>query len=113
MAAYAHMKKFHEKPSDTDICKSSNSDVTEPKAICELCGKSYKNKNGMLAHVKNMHEKDGKVYECPHCHKQFAKKSVLYGHVNFHHSTKSRKCSFCDKVYKCYDALKVSEALIW
>ncbi|XP_058832120.1 transcription factor grauzone-like isoform X2 [Topomyia yanbarensis] len=72
---------------------------------CEVCHKSYKNKEYLGAHLAKVHGQGvDRQYKCIHCQVSFAKKHKLEAHLQNHEKT---QCPYCHKMLKGAASLKV------
>jgi len=68
---------------------------------CELCGKTFRGKQSLRAHVRRTHEKPVKTLECPYCDEtfksdaKFVRKHLARAHPEKYLSEKSHCCSVC------------------
>lgn len=58
------------------------------KVICDLCGKEYRDKYNLRAHVQSVHEKSSVVH-CDQCERTFSCKKTLTTHKNRIHGESS------------------------
>ena len=49
--------------------------------VCHICKQSYKNKNILKKHIKNIHLNDGIKYPCNQCDHQASSKGNLQTHI--------------------------------
>ena len=56
------------------------------KFSCEFCGTTFAHKEGMLCHIRSVHE--GIRYQCELCSKSFTQKPHLKSHMSEAHSVK-------------------------
>lgn len=68
--------------SSGELKKHSKTHSDEQPFVCELCGKSYKQKTGFEIHIK-MHE-GVNPFKCIYCNKSFTQKIALIRHVPIH-----------------------------
>ncbi|CAL4084195.1 unnamed protein product, partial [Meganyctiphanes norvegica] len=79
-ALLSHMKKHN----DGDLQKST---------LCEVCGKSFKNRKACTLHLLTHGEKK---FSCTHCDKMFYTSDTLKCHEMIHTGEKKYKCTICD-----------------
>ena len=99
-----HLKSVHN--SGGLITKAKNKNI-----ICDICEKSFGDKNCLREHIRNVHEKirnpETKKPTCQTCKKEFSKQSNLNFHIASIHINESIfKCSICDKKFKREDHLR-------
>ena len=70
--------------------------------LCSHCGKGYKYRQGLRAHVKASHENG---YICYFCDKTFSNKTLLDSHLNGHNLEKPHTCEYCGKSYQSRNSL--------
>ena len=63
--------------------KSNN--VGDTICHCELCGKELKKKS-LARHMREIHPKQDNSVTCPHCQKNFSRRSNLIRHIESNHS---------------------------
>ena len=76
---------------------------------CEHCDKSYKQKNALTKHVKEVHL-EIKQFQCEQCDKAFSFKYKLNQHVKTVHDGVTYDCDSCDKVCLSYVGLRTHKA---
>ena len=62
---------------------------------CHECGKRFKNKLGLLTHVRKTHVN----HDCPYCGKKCAHKSRLKDHLRVHTKERAHQCEKCNKYF--------------
>ncbi|XP_068247303.1 uncharacterized protein [Palaemon carinicauda] len=78
---------------------SDDADDEESKPFkCNLCGKSFKLKGGLVQHERT-HSSD-RPYVCPDCGKLFRQPTHLQQHLRIHTGEKPYECAFCDKTFR-------------
>lgn len=65
---------------------------------CNLCGKGFKLKGGLMQHERT-HSTD-RPYVCPDCGKLFRQPTHLQQHLRIHTGEKPYECAFCDKSFR-------------
>ena len=67
--------------------------------MCDICGKGFTSKSGMLEHVRHVHEKL-KKHKCDLCGKTFSTNHGLKNHkMSIHDEIRKFPCDLCDKTY--------------
>ena len=69
------------KKNSADQASKPKRKYVEAPAKCLECGKMFSRKGNMLIHVENVHRKI-KRWQCRHCGRRFAAKSVAAKHQN-------------------------------
>ena len=64
--------------------------------VCHICKQSYKNKNILKKHIKNIHLNDGIKYPCNQCDHQASSKGNLQRHIQSKHEGIKFPCNQCD-----------------
>ncbi|XP_050717893.1 zinc finger protein 768-like isoform X3 [Eriocheir sinensis] len=65
---------------------------------CNLCGKGFKLKGGLVQHERT-HSTD-RPYVCPECGKLFRQPTHLQQHIRIHTGDKPYDCAFCGKSFR-------------
>ena len=80
-------------------CASSTPAKNDPKMahLCDACGKSYKYRQGLRAHVKAVHEKQ---FQCRICKKTMCDQRDIDSHMNGHTQSKPYSCGTCKKAFQ-------------
>lgn len=74
--------------------------VMSPRAQCDKCGISVKNKSVLRKHIK-LHIEMKQAHKCDVCGKVCANRTAMTRHKKFVHYTKrSYKCNVCSKYFK-------------
>ena len=84
---------------------------------CKNCQKTYKRRETLAEHVKNIHESNGtKLLSCEMCEFRYNRKSQLNNHISRVHDKskghleltleKKFECIFCKTVYENQEKLK-------
>ena len=106
------LKKNHIKETHTDkrTCTICNQKLLTPlsledhifhhfhthRFICHLCGKGYRMKGKLTAHIRSRHEINDSKYWCDICGYYNKRKNMVRKHVtNIHLNLKSFKCTLC------------------
>ena len=76
---------------------------------CDHCDKSYKQRNALAKHVKEVHL-ENKQFQCEQCDKAFSFKYKLNQHVKTVHDGVTYDCDSCDKVCLSYVGLRTHKA---
>ncbi|KAJ6640700.1 Zinc finger protein, partial [Pseudolycoriella hygida] len=61
--------------------------------VCELCGKSFKNKTSLKKHSYS--HSGERPFGCTYCSKRFTVKDKLKNHIMRHENIKNFECSYC------------------
>ncbi|KAK7092042.1 hypothetical protein V1264_009650 [Littorina saxatilis] len=59
---------------------------------CSHCGKILFSKTGLIAHIKQFHQEQVKLFPCPKCGKTFRQKGNMRTHLYSHTKERSFKC---------------------
>ena len=116
-----HMK-YHRKQKD-HVCKFCGkgfveySDMTthvkvhtDPRPICDKCGKVFKTAASLKAHMVNMHVEKRDKFQCSKCANIYLSQGSLTYHMrSTHESTDSFPCLTCNKTFKHKRLLKIHE----
>nr|CAH7728743.1 unnamed protein product [Callosobruchus chinensis] len=70
---------------------------TEKKIICDICGKSYKQRKFLSIHMR-VHTGE-RPYNCEVCGRKFSLYSSLHKHRNIHSERKKFECKVCGKMF--------------
>ena len=82
----------------TEFILENNLHLKSP--FCNYCLKKFKNKKNMVDHVRMIHQKCPKKYQCEACDKSYMSEAALQYHTDVSHSDSSSvKCSLCDKTF--------------
>ncbi|XP_043482656.1 myoneurin-like isoform X12 [Leptopilina heterotoma] len=77
----------------------------EPTAVCDVCGRTYKNSRYLYLHQRYAHFTT--AFPCSVCKRFMATQENLDQHIALHHTRKERViCSECGKSYSSRDTLK-------
>lgn len=72
--------------------------ILRKKISCELCDREFNNRSYLLIHVREIHGKGEKKFNCDYCGKKYRLKHLLVNHMVVHFSLV--KCKLCDKRIK-------------
>ena len=116
-----HVKNIHTNSwkQDCNICgKTFQSPISYEKhnaiihgtgkslSFCDFCGKSFKDRSGLLGHMKH-HELEDMLYVCDICEKTFRKIKLLKGHIKFmHNSRREFECKLCNRKFTLKSNMK-------
>ncbi|XP_037310154.2 zinc finger protein 239-like [Pungitius pungitius] len=78
----------------------------EKPCLCTKCGKYFKTKNSLLAHVRRAHSVD-QPYVCDTCGRRFIYESEFKKHKRVHSDEKPFSCETCGKKFKFSSGLKI------
>lgn len=71
----------------------------EKPYVCEVCSKSFRANQNLIAH-KKLHMGDAlKNFKCEYCEKKFLRNIDRKIHMRKHTGEKPYKCKFCDRSY--------------
>ena len=114
-----HVDKVHDKVINKTMCDICDKEVdrtrlsehkrdvhTPPYLPCEHCGKKFKSKKIMRAHIKNLHAELGEIFPCDHCDKEFKVREGLKSHMIIHSVERLFKCNVCNEGFKQNITLK-------
>ena len=77
-----------------------NKHFNQPLYECNLCGKGFDEKNGLVSHMKYIHTTE-KLFQCDKCAKNFKTVDLLVSHVkNMHEEQETATCRECNKNFK-------------
>ena len=71
---------------------------------CDQCGKTYKNKNSLGHHVRNVHREAGAI--CSLCGSHFSQRQSLNRHMERVHNEEKFDCKECGKSFSTKGSLK-------
>ena len=77
---------------------------------CEHCPKSFNNKNKLKYHLQ-MHDPDGRRFQCDICGAKFFKKQIWEKHVSYHSDVRPFHCKHCPSSFKIKRHLKTHELI--
>lgn len=82
-----------------------NAHATGPTFKCDVCDKSFIQKNGLKQH--RLSHLDEKQYKCDQCDRSFKQNSSLYNHKsNVHNENIKHICDFCHKIFATAPVLR-------
>ena len=76
-----------------------NTDNTNKKYDCEICGKKYSKRSDARAHALLYHY-GVKEFECNECGKEFATRKSLVQHSKIHSDVKEYQCMICGNEFR-------------
>lgn len=81
---------------------------------CNICGKCCTNRRTLSNHMYEQHTEQGqeRSFECPICHKKFAKKPVWKRHMEIHEPNKDHICKECGKGFPTEQRRNVHERMV-
>ncbi|XP_037024774.1 gastrula zinc finger protein XlCGF57.1-like [Bradysia coprophila] len=68
-----------------------------PKFECDYCGRKFKHKSNLFAHVR-IHANDRK-HQCPHCPYKFQDRAKYLRHLKIHTGERNISCDICGKSF--------------
>nr|CAI5868700.1 unnamed protein product [Callosobruchus analis] len=80
-----------------EVVGTISNDQTEKKIICDICGKSYKQRKFLSIHMR-VHTGE-RPYNCEVCGRNFSLYSSLHKHRNIHSERKKFECKVCGKMF--------------
>lgn len=106
-----HFENLHEieiNPCNTcemvfgsQIDKEQHAKLHTTEMKCEVCKKSFANKQNLVRHLRSIHDKDQRsVISCALCKKNFSKKEYKRHCVAFHDSEPKHPCVYCNKEFQ-------------
>ncbi|GMT28025.1 hypothetical protein PFISCL1PPCAC_19322, partial [Pristionchus fissidentatus] len=104
------MKNRHMEMIVRKVAEDPNDMRKKPSTVeeCDICGKILKYPSRIEAH-RRMHSQV-KLFQCPHCVKQFAQKSSLNVHMRKHTGERTYLCTWeCGKSFYSSSALRLHE----
>ena len=64
---------------------------------CDICNKAFGRNDGLLRHIKEIHENPKK---CEFCGKYFGRQETLKQHISdVHEKNRNHKCNYCDQAF--------------
>ncbi|XP_055375942.1 zinc finger protein 888-like [Condylostylus longicornis] len=96
---------IHRDNTELKEIRELTSKITYRRVICDICGKSFNEKNFRF-HL-NMHNNHF-PYKCmiDNCRRAFTSAQMLKQHQKFHVKEKCFKCEFCDRTFYMPSSLK-------
>lgn len=87
------------------------------KVYCELCGNWFMNEKARRIHVFKFHEnrymRKKQTYTCPHCKKNYTKKTQLKEHVmSVHENNTPYACDICPRKFALRLSLKSHKSTV-
>ncbi|GAB0099716.1 hypothetical protein DMENIID0001_156030 [Sergentomyia squamirostris] len=84
--------------------------TTKRAFCCDICSKSFKTRDILHRHVKNVHGTDGN-FRCSDCPKKFKAKQYLMAHQAIHNDNLTLKCSICKEIFSSRHRLQYHRRL--
>ncbi|XP_011190935.2 zinc finger protein 62 homolog [Zeugodacus cucurbitae] len=75
--------------------------------LCNICGKSFHNRNATLVHARAQHIEETKWHQCAQCDKKFKRLANLRAHEHIHSGLKEFTCNICDRKFRQKHNLEV------
>ncbi|XP_013103094.2 putative zinc finger protein 66 [Stomoxys calcitrans] len=95
--AYFESLAYHKQKQN---CKTAKTTTPENKPhVCNICGRSYKSKTNLNAHIRSTHSTNRKTFNCNVCDKIFYTTYAFKGHMSKHSGERSFACEYCPKNY--------------
>ena len=70
------------------------------KLTCSVCSKTFKQREYLVEHTRNVHMGIQSSFKCNMCDKTFSKKGNLNGHIKaIHEAVKAHKCNHCNAAF--------------
>ena len=79
-------------------------DPAQP-AECKLCGNKYAQQGGLAIHMRSSAHSGEKLNRCEICGKTFTEKNRLMEHASIHTEEKPYKCDLCGNHFRRKDSL--------
>ena len=82
-----------------DLRRHEISQHFEFKHLCDVCGKKFTRLESLLLHLRNLHDKNEKTFQCDKCEETFNKKANFVRHIDGRNKNSCHKCwaEFCTK----------------
>ncbi|XP_017464502.1 PREDICTED: zinc finger protein weckle-like [Rhagoletis zephyria] len=113
---YTHMKKKHgvficsQCPSSFKSEFDLHGHMKDHQKLynCHYCDQKFERKGGMIKHIRNEHENNGKnVFSCLHCDRKFERKGAMSRHIKIEHKHESPYvCDACGEAVLSKKLLK-------
>jgi hypothetical protein len=83
--------------------------ITGRGEVCEICGKSFRMRHEVTAHIRNVHK--GRMFTCRFCPVTFTRRTYRETHEMLHSGVKEFICRFCQKAFAQKYNLQVHERI--
>ena len=67
---------------------------------CKICFRTFKCKSKMIKHLRNVHSKEEKPFECEICNRKFQWVEAFQRHKLVHSDERPEKCQFCPQTFR-------------
>lgn len=106
----SHIKDFHLKKYYCKKCKTNFTNANEIKThtleskkcwlhSCNICKEKFLTYKAKQLHIKETHEVEKKLYNCPECGMVFAYKTACSHHFKEVHTDDNFTCIFCEQKF--------------
>lgn len=85
-------------PDQSQVREDSNLKKV-PILFCNQCDMSFKNRNKLNRHKREIHLKSFKIYHCSECDKRFKRKEHFIRHLKGKHQKDKYRCPLCPITY--------------
>lgn len=89
----------------------THNDTDETRVECAYCKAMLKNRVSLKTHIRRTHKSSPK--KCPHCEKIKPNQQSLASHILVVHSKPSHQCTICDRSFTKALSLTVSQLCIY
>ena len=102
-----HLLTYHQNEQENPLYKEILESVEVYEAVCQLCGRKFKQSNGLDFHLKNVHGCQTNTFACDQCGKLLKTPKGLVKHKKTFHegASKTFLCVECGAVLKSKSSL--------